>query len=330
MLNENLFENNNEMNSQTEKTFVTLLTFAKENNKILRVDNYSEAGGMEKGFLNEEDAIEVSSVVSHLEDKNVFLLNEAEGKNFYKLIKGISNMIPKYGKRDSLKSSVTILNSISQNLESGSHENFNNKSDVSLLRSLGYINIFIPADSNEAEYLLKIGEKSFFKNTPNRFSYFKLSPLNSYKIFSDDHFIKEGNLREYTGMPEIIHIPKNVDTPFEVAIISCGPIIHNALYAARELEEKNYKVTVLNFSLISSNSEYINQKIKAFINHFAKQNKNILVVEESSKIGGLGSFVAETILENKNEKIIRVERLGCEDDLSPRNIISKAEEIVNL
>ena len=103
MLNENLFENNNEMNSQTEKTFVTLLTFAKENNKILRVDNYSEAGGMEKGFLNEEDAIEVSSVVSHLEDKNVFLLNEAEGKNFYKLIKGISNMIPKYGKRDSLK-----------------------------------------------------------------------------------------------------------------------------------------------------------------------------------------------------------------------------------
>jgi hypothetical protein len=330
MLNENLFENNNEMNSQTEKAFVTLLSFPKENNKILRVDNYNEAGGMEKGLLNEEDAIEVSSVASHIEDKNVFLLNEAEGKNFYKLIKGLSNMIPKYGKRDSLKSSVTILNNVSQNLESEIGENFNNKSDISLLRSLGYVNIFIPADVHEAEYLLKVGEKSFFKDIPNRFSYFKLSSHSSYNIFEETHFIKEGNLKEYTGMPEIIHIPKNTESPFEIAIISCGPIIHNALYAARELEEKNYKVTILNFSLISSNSEYINQKIKAFINNFANKHKNILVVEEQSKVGGLGSLITETILENRNEKIIRVERLGVEDDLSPRNIISKAEEILNL
>lgn len=330
MLNENLFENNNEMNSQTERALVTLLSFSKENNKILRVDNYSEAGGIEKGLLNEEDAIEVSSVVSHTEDKNVFLLNESEGKNIYKLIKGISNMIPKYRKRESLNSSLTILNSISQNLEGESVENFNNKSDVSLLRSLGHINIFVPADSNEAEYLLKVGEKSFFKNIPNRFSYFKLSNHNSYNIFEQDHFIKEGILKEYTGMPEIIHIPQNINSPFEIAIISCGPILHNALYAANLLEEKNYKVTVLNFSLISSNSEYINQKIKAFINNFANHNKNILVVEEQSKIGGLGSLIAETILENRNEKVIRVERLGSEDDLSPRNIISKAEEILNV
>ncbi len=330
MLNENLFENNNEMSSQTEKAFVTLLFFSKENNKILRVDNFSEVGGMEKGLFNEEDSVEVASVASHLEDKNVFLLNESGGKSFYKLIKGISNMIPKYGKRDSLKSSVVILNSISQNIDSEIIENLNNKSDVSLLRSLGNINIFVPADSYETEYLLKVGEKSFFKNISNGFSYFKLSSYSSYNIFQPDHFIKEGILREYTGMPEIIHIPKNIDSPFEVAMISCGPIIHNVLYAAHELEEKNYKVTVLNFSLISSNSEYVNQKIKSFIKHFANQNKNILVVEEQSNVGGLGSLIAETILETKNEKIIRVERLGIEDDLSPRNIISKAEEILEL
>lgn len=330
MLKENLFENNNEMNSQTEKALLTLLSFSKENNNILRVDNYSEAGGMEKGLFNEEDIVEVASVVSNLEDKNVFILNESEGKSFYKLIKGLSNMIPKYGKRNSLKSSVSILNSVSQNLESESIENFNNKSDISLLRSLGNINIFIPADSNEAEYLLRVGEKSFFKNTHNGFSYFKLSTLNSYNIFEENHFIKDGSLKEYTGMPEIIHIPKHIESPFEVSIISCGPIIHNVLYAARELEERNYKVTVLNFSLISSNNEYINQKIKSFIHNFSNKNKNILVVEEGSKIGGLGSLIGETILENKNEKIIRVERLGCEDDLSPRNIIAKAEEIVNL
>lgn len=330
MLNENLFQNNNEMNNQTEKALTTILSFSKENNKILRVDNYNEAGGIEKGLFNEDDIVEVSSVASYIEDKNIFLLNEAEGKNFYKLIKGISNMIPKYGKSDSLKSSVTILNSISQDIEEGVQESFNSKSDISLLRSLTHVNIFIPADAYEAEYLLKIGENSFFKNIPNRFSYFKLSSHNSYNIFKSDHFIKEGNLKEYTGMPEIVHVPKKINSPFEVAIISCGPIIYNALYAAKELEEKNYKVTVLNFSLISSNNEYVNQKIKSFIKNFANHNKNILTVEEQSKIGGLGSFISETILENRNEKNIRVERLGIEDDLSPRNIIFKAEEILSL
>lgn len=327
MLNQNLFKNKSEMSNQTEKSLSTILSLPKENNKILRVDNYNEPGGIEKGLFNEDDIFEVSSVVSNLEDKNVFLLNDFEGKNFYRLIKGISNMIPKYGKRDSLKSSVTILNSISQNIEDQSYENFNTKSDVSLLRSLGYINIFIPADAYEAEYLLKVGETNFFKNTSNRFSYFKLSSHNSYNIFKKDHFIKDGNLKEYTGMPEIIQIAKNINSPFEVAIISCGPIIYNVLYAAKELEERNYKVTVLNFSLISSNDEQINQKIKYFINNFANHNKNILIVEEQSKIGGLGSFISETILENRNEKIKRVERMGIEDDLSPRNIISKAEEV---
>ena len=329
MLNENLFENN-KMSNQTEKSLITLLSFSKEGNKILRVDNYNEAGGMEKGILTEDDAVGVASVVSNLEDKNVFLVNESEGKNFYKLMKGISNMIPKYGKRDSLKSSVTILNSISQNLDFGIDENFNNKNDISLLRSLGNVNIFVPADSNEAEYLLRVGEKSFFKNIPNRFSYFKLSSHNSYDIFDNGHFIKDENLREFTGLPEIIHIPQNTDSPFEVALISCGPIIHNVLYAVKDLESKNYKVTVLHFSLISSNSEYINQKIKAFINNFANHNKNILVVEEQSKVGGLGSLIAETVVENRNDKLIRVERLGVEDDLSPRSIIAKAEELLNV
>ena len=37
--------------------------------------------------------------------------------------------------------------------------------------------------------------------------------------------------------------------------------------------------------------------------------------------------MAESVTENKKDHIIRVERLGLEDDLSPRNIIAKCEEI---
>lgn len=330
MLNKNLFENNSDMSSQVEKSLITLLSFSTDQNKILRVDNYNEAGGIEKNIFNESDVVEVASVVSNLEDKNIFILNESEGKGSYKLIKGISNMIPKYGRINSLDSSIFILDHINKNIESESFQYFSDKSDISLLRSIGDVNIFIPADANEAEYLLRVGEKGFFKNIKNRFSYFKLNLLNSYNIFKEDYFIKDGNLKEYTGLPEIIYLSKNIHSPFEVAIISCGPIIYNALYAARELENKNYKVTVLNFSLISSNSEYINQKIKSFIQNFSNRNKNILVVEESSKIGGLGSMISEIVLENRNDNNVKVERLGIEDDLSPRNIIAKAEEIVNV
>ncbi|MBP9765761.1 MAG: hypothetical protein KBD12_00810 [Candidatus Pacebacteria bacterium] len=329
MINEHIF-NNGKMENQVEKSLHTILSFSKENVKIFRIDDFSEAEGLEKNIFNEEDAVEISSIVSNLEDKNVFLLNEFINKDFFKLIRGLSNMIPKYGKKDSLKTSVAILNNISSNFEDEYIDNFKIRNDISLLRSLGNINILAPADANETEYLLRVYEKTLFKNVINRFSYFRLSSLNSSKIFKDDYFIKEGNLKEYTGLPEIIYLSKNINSPFEVAIISYGPIIHNVLYAAKELEAKNYKVSVLNFSLISSNNENVNQKIKHFINNFSNNNKNILVVEEHSKIGGLGSFIAETILENRNDKHIRLERMGIEDDLSPRNIISKAEEIISL
>lgn len=330
MLNQNIFTNENRMENQVEKSLLTLLSSSKEDNKILRIDDYNESDTLEKNIFNEDIVVEVAGVISNMEDKNVFLLNDFHNKDFSKLLKGLINMIPKYGKKDSLKSSVTILNNVSSNFEDEYIENFKIKNDISLLRGIGDVNIFIPADANQAEYLLKVCEKSLFKNSPNRFSYFRLSSLNSHNIFTEDYFIKENTLKEFTGIPEIIYLSKKIDSPFEIALISCGPIMHNVLYAAKELEERNYKVTVLNISLIYSNDEHLNQKIKSFINNFANNNKNILVIEEHSNVGGLGSLVAETVSENRNEKIIKVNRLGIEDDLSPRNIVSKAEEIIRI
>lgn len=343
MLYPNIFEKETE--DIVEKVFLTLLSFNKEYNSILKVDNLEEASGDTKHVLSVDGAVEAASVISSAENKNVFLINEAFNdnlknintnlqSNFYKLYYSLNNLIPKLvNKEKSINLSILNMHSPrihSENvLENVIHrESLDIKNDVAMLRSIGGINIFVPADAKEAEYLLKIAEKNISKKNHNNVSYFKMSGSPSPKIFAEEFFEKDGNLKEWTGMPDIMYLSKNIEAPFEVAIIACGPIIYNTIIAARELEEKNYKVTILNVSLLNSSSEYLNQKIKTFINNFVHNHKNILTVEEHSKIGGLGSLVAESVLENRHSNNVRVERLGIEDDLSARNIIGKCEEIV--
>ena len=331
MLDENLFTSKEIKESQVERSLLSLLEIDKGNNKIFKVNNLEEISKNSKYVLTGEDAIGISATVSNLEDKNIFLINESFNNiiqnintsisdNFLKIYKGLLETIIKFS--DKTKNmSVTILNMI----DPDSRDVF---TDISLLRNLNKVNIFIPADSVEAEYLIKVSTKNFFNNIQNKFSYFRLTSSFSTKIFSDDYFIKDGNLKEYTGLPEIIYVSQKEDSMFNILIISAGPILYNTLVAAKELVDRNYNVKVINMSLVSSGSEYINQKIKGYLNNLANNHKSILVVEEHSKVGGLGSFVAETVSENKYSAHVRVERLGLEDDLSPRNIIGKCEEIV--
>lgn len=125
-----------------------------------------------------------------------------------------------------------------------------------------------------------------------------------------------------------MYLSKNLEARSSIGLIASGPILYNTLQAAHELENLGYKVTVLNISLIASQSEYVNQKIHSFLNNFCETHKNILTIEEHSKIGGLGSLVSEIVTENKNQANLKIISLGIEDNLSPRNIISKVEEII--
>ncbi|MEI6353055.1 MAG: transketolase C-terminal domain-containing protein [Candidatus Nomurabacteria bacterium] len=319
MLSQKLFTKEEERENQAEKALFSLLELNKENNRIFEIDSDI---ALQSHILKPEDSIQIGSVVSNQESKNVFLVNSIKDSidNFLKIYSGFIKTLPKFIGNKSKEISLSFINVLSS-------ESKDKKSDISMVRDLNKVNIFIPADANEAEYLIRVSEKKIFKNVQNGFSYFRLSNADSPKIFEDNYFIEYDNLREYTGMPEVVFISKNNESAFKVGIITTGPVLYNALVAARELEERNYDVTILNVSLISSNSEYINQKIKSFILNFANTNKNILTVEEHSKNGGLGSLVAETVTESRNNQIIRVERLGLEEDLSPRNIISKCEEI---
>ena len=105
------------------------------------------------------------------------------------------------------------------------------------------------------------------------------------------------------------------DTPFEigkalifregkdVAIIGCGPLLHNALLAAEELAKEGIEVMVINNHTIKPiDSETI---IEA-----AKKCGAIVTVEDHQIMGGMGSAVAEVLAANYP---VPIEFIGMKD-----------------
>lgn len=85
----------------------------------------------------------------------------------------------------------------------------------------------------------------------------------------------------------------------DVAIIACGPLVHEALKAARDLEKAGIEARVINCASIKPlNKETI---IKA-----AKECGAIVTVEEAQIAGGLGSAICELLSESSPTPVIRI------------------------
>ncbi|MDP2668911.1 MAG: transketolase C-terminal domain-containing protein [bacterium] len=77
----------------------------------------------------------------------------------------------------------------------------------------------------------------------------------------------------------------------DVALIACGPLVHNAILAAAELEKEGIKIRVINNHTIKPMDE-------AVIIQAAKDAGAIVTVEEHQVQGGMGSAVAEVLAKN--------------------------------
>ncbi|PIZ44714.1 transketolase, partial [Candidatus Wolfebacteria bacterium CG_4_10_14_0_2_um_filter_39_18] len=77
----------------------------------------------------------------------------------------------------------------------------------------------------------------------------------------------------------------------EVLIVGCGPILYNALLAAKELEKEKIGTIVLNNHTIKPLDE--NKIIE-----LAKKCGAVVSVEEHSVLGGLGGAIAEVLVKN--------------------------------
>lgn len=77
----------------------------------------------------------------------------------------------------------------------------------------------------------------------------------------------------------------------QVAIIACGPLLYNALLAAKELEEEGIGTLVINNHTVKPMDE------KTII-EAAKKTGAVVTIEEHQVQGGMGSAVAEVLAKN--------------------------------
>lgn len=158
--------------------------------------------------------------------------------------------------------------------------------DIALMRSLPKMTIFSPADPLEAKYVTYAAAKV---SGP---VYIRLSTGGTPLVYKNEYDFKLGRA---------VTLKEGKD----VTIISSGGIIHEVLKAADDLELENIYARVINMHTIKPID-------KQAILRAVCETKAILVVEEHTINGGLGSAVAEVILEG-NIGSVRFKRLGLKD-----------------
>ena len=165
--------------------------------------------------------------------------------------------------------------------DGGSHQALE---DINLMRGLPNMTVLVPADGPEAKKAVKAAAD--FEGPV----YIRLG-RSSVPIITDDttpFTIGKGNvMREGT----------------DVTLIACGIMVAKALEAADLLAEEGISAAVIDMSTIKPID-------RDLIVEWAEKTGAIVTAEEHNIYGGLGSAVAEVLVE---EKPVPMERLGIED-----------------
>lgn len=186
--------------------------------------------------------------------------------------------------------------------------------DIALMRAVPNMKVICPADQYETAWAV---EEAIKVSGP---VYIRLGRCDVPDIYNEDtkfEFGKGIELREGS----------------DITIVATGIMVSKAIEASDELKLKGISARVIDIHTIKPIDKEI--IIKA-----AKETRGIVVAEEHSIIGGLGSAVAEVVSENYPSKIIRV---GIEDtfgqsgkanelleeyELTSKKIIAKAQELL--
>jgi len=158
--------------------------------------------------------------------------------------------------------------------DGGSHQALE---DIAITRVLANMTVISPCDAIEAKKATLAISKTKYP------TYLRLA-RNDTPIITTDETPFE------IAKAQIIFIPESGLA--QIGIIATGPIIYNALKAAKILEkEDGLKIKVMNLSTIKPLDE------KAIIS-LAKETKLIITIEDHQIIGGMGSAVAECLSAN--------------------------------
>ncbi len=100
----------------------------------------------------------------------------------------------------------------------------------------------------------------------------------------------------------------------DVAIIACGPLVHEALLAAKLLEENGVSACVMNCHTIKPLDE--ETIVKA-----AKKCGRVVTIEEAQTVGGLGGAVAECLGAHAPTPLLRLGMHGFGTSGEPQELI---------
>lgn len=143
--------------------------------------------------------------------------------------------------------------------------------DIATMRVMANMKVFVPCDMIEAKKAT-IAAAKIWGPIYLRFAREKTPVFTTEKT-------------PYTpGKIELFWLSKKP----QVAIIGCGPLVHNALLAARDLEKDKIGTVVLNCHTIKPLDE-------KEIAKWAKKCGAVVTVEEHQVMGGLGGAVAEAL-----------------------------------
>lgn len=158
--------------------------------------------------------------------------------------------------------------------------------DIALMRVMPNMTVLSPADSREAYLMTKLAKD--IKGPV----YIRLAREKSAKIFTDEY--SKINLDK----PEVV-FSSSESKARKVCILATGPILYNAMLAAKDLNDKGIQVVVVNISCIKPLPE-------SAILRLASTYKVLVTLEEHQVIGGMGSAVSELVSEHASAKVVRM------------------------
>lgn len=162
--------------------------------------------------------------------------------------------------------------------------------DMAVVRSFVNMKLICPADGYETAKAVKAAYE-----TPGPV-YIRINRGFDYTIYEDENYDFE--------IGKAVLMNDGTD----VTVIACGSCVYQAVQAAKMLEaDKGLKVRVLNMHTIKPiDREAV---LKA-----VQETRRIITVEDHTVVGGLGSAVAEVVVESGKACAFR--RLGLQDKFS--------------
>lgn len=155
--------------------------------------------------------------------------------------------------------------------------------DLSNMRSIPNILVNAPADVYEIakgmEYFINNPKPMYLRITAGENTYFENAEYDIYK-------------------PDIIGNGE------DVVIVAIGTLLKEAIEASKILEESGIRATVINARTVKPIDKQLLSEIKRF--------KRIVTVEEHSVIGGLGSAIAEKLVQEECNSTIKM--IGVQDE----------------